>query len=235
MRVWKHGGKLLGGGESPWRKQDFLPLPGASWSCRSGKKFWRAQESFESRERWWQRGRAVAYREELGLHPWERHQSWGKEKTFSEGPGEGWLSSEMLKITAGLRAKCLSATGTQRAGTGKNAMASNRLASLWISSVQNIATSHYLLLKALQIQILTEFWGFSPQEGRVGSGYWLMPPKGNIKYSRTIIHVLSSSKATSSLLGFAAWKSEKQTQKHFERQKTLKDVRAETSVFLSKI
>lgn len=32
----------------------------------------------------------------------------------------------MLKITAGLRVKYLSLAGTQRAGTDKNAMASNR-------------------------------------------------------------------------------------------------------------
>ena len=37
-------------GESPWRKNDFLPLPGSNWSCRAGKSFWRAQESLQSSE-----------------------------------------------------------------------------------------------------------------------------------------------------------------------------------------
>lgn len=66
----------------------------------------------------------VVYREEMG-HTHERDiRAEARKKTSSEGSGEGSLNSEMLKITAGLGVKYLIPTGTQRAGTDKNAVAS---------------------------------------------------------------------------------------------------------------
>lgn len=64
---------------------------------------------------------------EAGTTPMRETSELGEEKTFSEGSGKGCLSSEMLKIAASLRVKCLGPTGTQGTGTDKNAMASKQV------------------------------------------------------------------------------------------------------------